>query len=84
MPATLFVATVVALAPRPAAAAYNLPWCATYYENSIRSCAFMSYEQCFATIAGPVGGVCTRNPAYPPRPPHVERHRVKPRVSRDH
>jgi hypothetical protein len=76
--ATLMLA-VAAVAPRPAAAAWNLPWCANYYENNVRSCAFTSYEQCFATIAGPVGGHCTLNPAYPA---YVERHRVKARHHR--
>jgi hypothetical protein len=73
--ATATLAALAALAPRPAAAAYNLPWCANYYENNVRSCAFTSWEQCFASVAGPVGGHCTLNPAYPVHPPYVERHR---------
>jgi Protein of unknown function (DUF3551) len=72
--ATLALATA-AVAPRPAAAAHDLPWCASYYENNVTSCAFTSWEQCFATVAGPVGGHCTLNPAYPFRHPYVERHR---------
>lgn len=78
MPAAVLLATVAAVAPRPAAAAYNLPWCAYYYDNNVISCAFTSWEQCFATVAGPVGGHCTLNPAYPP---YVERRRGK-RMSR--
>jgi hypothetical protein len=75
----------VAFAPRPAAAEYNLPWCATYYDmESITSCAFTSYEQCFATVGGPVGGHCTWNPANPPRTPYAESHRAKRRISRTH
>jgi hypothetical protein len=73
--ATMTLAASAAMAPRPAAAAYNLPWCANYYENNVTSCAFTSYAQCFATVAGPVGGHCTLNPAYPVHPPYVERHR---------
>jgi hypothetical protein len=76
-PAALLL-SAAALAPRPAAAAFNYPWCATYYDNSrgIRSCAFTSFEQCMATVSG-VGGICAQNPFYPPPPPYAERHRVK-------
>jgi hypothetical protein len=81
--ATVLLATVATMAPRPAAAGYNLPWCASYYENNVTSCAFTNYEQCFAAIAGPVGGHCYPNPAYPPQP-YVERHRARSRVSSSH
>ena len=54
------------LAPRPAAAAFNLPWCAQYYDRSgIRSCAFYTYQQCMATLSG-IGGFCIQNPWVPP------------------
>jgi Protein of unknown function (DUF3551) len=78
--ATVTLATLAAVAPLPAAAAYNLPRCANYHENNVRSCAFTSYQQCFATVAGPVGDHCTLNPAYPPRP-YAERHRAKARIN---
>jgi hypothetical protein len=81
MPAAVLLAAVAAGTQHPAAAAYNLPWCAIYYEGNVTSCAYTSWEQCFATVAGPVGGHCTLNPAYPPPPPYGERHRGK-RVSR--
>ncbi len=83
--ATMALAIMAAMMPRPAAAAYNLPWCAYYYDSDARSCAFTSYAQCMATISG-VGGHCTQNLLYPPPPPppHAERHRVKHRVSGDH
>jgi hypothetical protein len=66
----LMLMTAAGLAPRPAAAAFDYPSCATYYDVSrgIKSCAFTSYEQCMATISG-VGGVCSQNPFYPPQPP---------------
>jgi hypothetical protein len=78
MPAALLL-TAAALAPRPAAAAFNYPWCATYYDTSLglRSCAFATFEQCLATVSG-VGGQCAQNPFYaPPPPPYAERPRSK-------
>ena len=52
---------MTAALPRPAAAAYNLPWCAQYFDRSaIRSCAFATHEQCMATISG-IGGYCIQN-----------------------
>ena len=61
----------VSLAPRPAAAAFNLPWCAQYYDRSgIRSCAFYTYQQCMATLSG-IGGFCIQNPWVPPVPAAV-------------
>jgi hypothetical protein len=77
----LALATMTTLASRPATAAYNLPWCATYYESNITSCAFTSFDQCMVTVRG-VGGLCTRNILYPPEPVTSEPHRGKPqRVS---
>jgi hypothetical protein len=72
----LMLVTMAAFAPRPAAAGYNLPWCAQYYESNILSCAFTSYQQCMATVSG-VGGLCIQNFRYPPPPTYVEPHRVK-------
>ncbi len=74
----LMLVTVAAFAPRPAAAAYNLPWCAMYYDSNAISCAFTSFAQCMATVSG-VGGHCIQNIRYPPPPPHVEPHRAKSR-----
>src|SRR6266852_493021 len=74
----LMLVTAAAFAPRPAAAVYNLPWCATYYDSNVVACAFTSFEQCMATISG-VGGLCTQNILYSPRAPYVEPHRVKSR-----
>jgi uncharacterized protein DUF3551 len=62
----LALTAATTLAPRPAAAAYNLPWCAQYFDKgAVRSCAFFSYEQCRETVNG-VGGWCFRNPFGPP------------------
>jgi uncharacterized protein DUF3551 len=74
----LALATAAAFAPRPAAAAYNLPWCAQYYDRSaVRSCAFFTYEQCRTTMSG-IGGFCFRNPFGPPvaygEPRRAKRH----------
>ncbi len=74
----LMLGTMAAFAPRPAAAAYNLPWCATYYDSNVVACAFTSFEQCMTTISG-VGGLCTQNILYPPRAPYAEPHRAKSR-----
>jgi hypothetical protein len=67
----LVLTTAVAFAPRPATAAYNLPWCAQYYDSNITSCAFTSYQQCMATISG-IGGLCIQNFRYAPHPPYAE------------
>jgi len=76
---TLIPITAAALAPRPAVAGYNLPWCATYYDSNVVACSFTSFEQCMASVSG-VGGLCTQNILYPPRPPYVDQpHRVKSR-----
>jgi len=74
----LMLGTMAAFAPRPAAAAYNLPWCATFYESNVVSCAFTSFEQCMATVSG-VGGLCTQNILYPARTPYAQPHRSKSR-----
>jgi hypothetical protein len=64
--APVALAVVTAFAPRPAAAAYNYPWCAQYYDRSaIRSCSFASFEQCRETMNG-IGGFCFQNPFGPP------------------
>ena len=49
-----------------ARAEVQYPWCADYnrYVGGT-NCGFVSYQQCLATISG-VGGICYRNPAYPP------------------
>ena len=77
-----FVALILmaagAFAPRPAAAAYNLQWCANYYDSNIIACSFTSFEQCLASVSG-VGGHCIQNILYPPRAPYSEPPRVRPR-----
>jgi hypothetical protein len=72
--------TAAAFAPRTAAAGYNLPWCANYYEPpNVIACSFTSFAQCMASVSG-VGGHCTQNILYPPPPPpYVEPHRLKSR-----
>jgi hypothetical protein len=63
------LATVLLFAPRPAEAAFNLPWCAQYADRSYaRTCAFATYQACAATLVG-VGGYCFSNPSPPPPPP---------------
>lgn len=58
-----------ALAPRPAAAAFNYPWCALYAQSGgVRSCAFATFEQCLDTVRG-IGGYCAPNPLIAPAPP---------------
>ena len=79
--AVVTVVSVLTLAPREAtAAAYNLPWCAQYYDRSgVRACSFYTWQQCQASISG-IGGNCVLNSdprAYPP--PEVEPRRAKRR-----
>lgn len=63
------LAAALLLAPRPAGAAYNLPWCGQYFDMSLaRTCSFPSYQACRETMTG-VGGYCFSNPAAPLLPP---------------
>jgi hypothetical protein len=56
---------IVAASPQ-AQAEVQYPWCAQYRRPlDATNCGFVSYRQCLATISG-VGGICYRNPAYPP------------------
>ena len=49
-----------------ARAEVQYPWCAEYRRShGGTNCGFVSYQQCLATISG-IGGICYRNPAYPP------------------
>lgn len=60
----LMLVTLAASAPRPATAAYDLPWCAQYADSgNILSCAFTSFQQCMATVRG-IGGYCRPNYRY--------------------
>ncbi len=64
----------------PASAQNYHPWCAHYgtpYDDT--SCAFVSYEQCMASVSG-IGGFCQRNDTYAPPlqvQQHAHRHHVK-------
>jgi Protein of unknown function (DUF3551) len=74
-----FMLVTAAFAPRTTvAAAYNLPWCANYYDSNVIACSFTSFAQCMASVSG-VGGHCTQNVLYPSPPPYVEPHRTKSR-----
>jgi len=75
-----FALTVAAaFAPRPATAAYNLPWCAQHYDmGTVLSCAFYTQEQCLATVSG-AGGFCRKNFRYQPQPYDATPRRAKPR-----
>jgi hypothetical protein len=74
----MMLTAAVAFAPRPATAAYNLPWCAYYSDSSAYSCAFISMEQCLDSVRG-IGGFCRPNFRYSFYPPDVERRRAKRR-----
>jgi Protein of unknown function (DUF3551) len=75
----LVLATALTVAPRPSEARYNYPWCAQYFDaGSVFSCAFVTYEQCLASVRG-VGGLCMQNPAGRFHPRRVEAGRGKPR-----
>lgn len=50
--------------------AQNYPWCADYAKGGDTNCAFVTYEQCMATLGG-LGGFCNRNTQYhAPASPH--------------
>jgi len=86
MRTAILVAAVLAtieFMPRPGAAAIYYPWCAQYYNlSSSRSCAFVTRDQCMASLGG-IGGYCYDNPK--PRsvyqgsavpPPSAQQHRA--------
>jgi hypothetical protein len=75
---SLVLVAIAASAPRPAAAAYNLPWCAQYDYSNVLSCAFTSLDQCLTTVRG-VGGYCRQNFRYALNPPHAEPRHAKRR-----
>jgi hypothetical protein len=76
---------VTAAMPRPAAAAYNYPWCAQYYDRSgIFACSFATREQCMATISG-IGGNCIQNAGtLPPYAPYAAYYEPRPAKHRHH
>ena len=75
MKQALFVLAAAAAAllgdPHPSAARDWYPWCAQYADTrGLVECAFVTFEQCQASISG-IGGSCVQNP----RPGPVERQR---------
>ena len=65
--AALIAAVTVMAAATPVRAEVQYPWCAQYRRPiDATNCGFVNYRQCMATISG-IGGICYRNPAYPPR-----------------
>jgi hypothetical protein len=75
----LMLTAAVAFAPRPAAAAYNLPWCAYLSDVQVYSCAFTSIQQCLDTVRG-IGGFCRPNFRYAVYPPDAEPRRARRRI----
>lgn len=73
--------TVAAFAPRPAAASYNLPWCAFLSDSQAYSCAYRSLQECWATVLG-IGGYCRPNYRYAVDPPYLPD--AEPRRTRRH
>jgi hypothetical protein len=65
MRTAILVATVLVIMElllRPSAAAIYYPWCAVFYNNNgTRSCAFVTRDQCRASLGG-IGGYCYENP----------------------
>ncbi len=76
----LMLVTVAGFAPRPAAAAYDLPWCAFLTDTQSYSCAFTSLQDCWATVLG-IGGYCRPNFRHPQPPPPPE---AAPRRTKRH
>jgi hypothetical protein len=74
--AVVVTAAVVCVAPAPARAGVDPPWCARgfgndYYEN----CGYYTWQQCMASVSG-VGGGCFPNPRYWSRsgePRHIKK-----------
>lgn len=56
------------LAPSPARANIEYPWCAAYGGDmgGASNCGFTTWEQCMATVSG-IGGFCEPNQFYNPR-----------------
>ncbi len=66
--AALALATVAlpTLAPLPAQAGIEYPWCVQYAESTVgaTNCGFVTLAQCAAAASGNAGR-CYENPAYP-------------------
>jgi hypothetical protein len=71
---TVFVLAAISLGDAATAQTlYDYPWCAAY-SRSTKSCGFVTFEQCLATIRG-IGGFCEPNPFY--RPPVAKKRRAQ-------
>jgi len=59
--------------PRPGAAREWFPWCAQYADTrNLVECAFVTFEQCQASISG-IGGSCVQDVRRPPAGPARDR-----------
>ena len=59
---------------QPSAARAWFPWCAQHHDRSgVTECAFVSIEQCLATVRG-IGGSCVQNWYPPPDASRRDRH----------
>jgi len=64
--AAAFLIPLIVLIQATDARAQNYPWCATgSYKDGARSCGFVTFEQCMASIKG-AGGYCEQNAMYRP------------------
>ena len=63
---TLATLALPTLAPMPARAGNEYPWCVQYSEKTVgaTNCGFVTLAQCAAAASGN-GGRCYENPAYP-------------------
>ena len=64
--ATLATLALPSLAPVPAQAGIEYPWCVQYSEKTVgaTNCGFVTLAQCAAAASGNAGR-CYENPAYP-------------------
>jgi hypothetical protein len=81
----LAVAAILVATRRNVEARYDYPWCAQFADDGgAFNCAFVSFDQCLATVSG-VGGFCMRNPARALALPTFDSHRgLAPRHSARH
>jgi hypothetical protein len=81
--AAVLVIAVMALAPVPAQAGGQAPWCAVINQgrDSYWDCHYSTFEACYPTVLAGNRGFCNENPAYEgapaPRRKAARRHRTR-------
>jgi hypothetical protein len=62
-----FTALALTVDAQPTRAEVTYPWCAEgSFKDGARTCGFVSFAQCMASISGRGASYCAQNPMYRP------------------